>query len=70
MRDSHIRLRQNPDIGVSKPSPYPHDYERGKGAEAWDRWNVKAGFALNSTFIDEEWSYRMWFNVLREDSCS
>jgi hypothetical protein len=58
MRDSTIRLRQDPDIGVSKPSPYPHEYERAKGSEAWDRWKVGAGFALNSTFVDEEWSYR------------
>ncbi len=70
MRDPYIRLRQRLDIGVSKPSPYPDDYERGKGAEPWDRWKVKAGLALNSTLIDEEWSYRMWFTVFCDYSCS
>ena len=59
MRDPHIRLQQRSDIGISKPSPYPDKYERAKGAGAWDRWAVKSGLALNSTFIDEEWSYRM-----------
>jgi phosphatidylinositol glycan class T len=61
MRMADIRLQQRTDIGITKPSPYPDQYERAKGAESWDRWNVRAGFALNSTFVDEdeEWSYRM-----------
>ena len=59
MRDSRVRLQQRPDIGVTKPSPYPDDYERSKGSESWDRWTVRDGLTLNSTFVDEEWSYRM-----------
>ena len=70
MRDADIRLLQRPDIGTSKPSPYPNDYERAKGSEAWDRWKVRAGLALNSTFIDEEWSYRRWFTVFCDYSFS
>jgi len=50
-------LLQRRDIGESKPSPYPHKYDRGKGSASWDHWTVKAPFALNNTFGDEEWSY-------------
>ena len=70
MRNPTVRMLQRRDLGISDTIPYADDYERGKGAEAWDRFNVRAGLALNNTFPDEGWSYRRWFTVFRNYSCS